>query len=255
MAILFGLVLLFLLLLGAALFLLALIFLAISVGLQLFGVAAGVAWVPTLATSVQLAAGSAFALGVILIAIGLTAFLSPAVRAFLKGLVLLVRLALSPAFTQLIHRLPQILRQTAALLDGGGRVLIAPQDPANAPDPPDVTNHPLTRVGSSLSDASTQFPEVPAIDFRLVPLWLKFDDHNNYVEGFIQKLPGMPDDAKIVIFMRKDAAATGPVTGALSGLGDVFEDAGRNAVNVGTEMRQTAVTLNQGADLIEQALQ
>lgn len=120
MPIVFGLILLCLFILGAALFFLALVFLAINLGFQLFGatIGGGAGWLPSLSTSVQLASGSAFALGVVLVGIGLIAFLSPAVRAFVKGLALLFRLALSPVFTDLMRQLPNVLRQTAAVLDG-----------------------------------------------------------------------------------------------------------------------------------------
>src|SRR2546422_7710112 len=125
MVIIIGFILLFLLLLGAALFLLSIIFLGIGVGIQLFGVAVGsnAVWIPTLATNVELAAGSAFALGVVLAIIGLSAFLFPAVRVFLKGLILLFRIALSPVFTQLLQSLPQALGTIALLLENAGKLL------------------------------------------------------------------------------------------------------------------------------------
>jgi len=256
MPIVFGLILLCLFILGAALFFLALVFLAINLGLQLFGatIGGGAAWLPSLTTSVQLASGSAFALGVVLVGIGLIAFLSPAVRAFVKGLALLFRLALSPVFTDLMRQLPNVLRQTAAVLDGGGRFLVSPTDPAHAPDSPDAQHHPLTMAGNDLNNASSGFPEVPVITYELKPLWLKIEN-NHYVEGYVPQPLLAPDKAQVVTSLSQSAATVTPVTSALSNLGGLLHDAGYNAINVGSDMRQAATTLDHAADLIEQVFQ
>jgi hypothetical protein len=232
MVIVIGFFLLFLLLLGGALFLLALVFLGIGAGLQLFAtlVGAAAASIVTLAAGIQLAAGAAFALGVVLIAIGVAAFLFPSVRLFVRGLIVLLRLAANNLHS-LLANLPVLLRTAADLQDAAGGVLVGAAGPF------------FTTAGNSLVTSANSVPAIPTVQFTTQSLWVPSD------------LVGNGVTLNVVTSITIGSAPITPIVNALTASGNAVTNVGQNAISVGQGMQQTATTLRDMATAIEQASQ
>ena len=254
MAMLLGFSLLFLLLLGGGLFLLSLIFVAIGVGMQLFSALASsnVPWVPPLAMGIQLAATTAFALGVVLIVVGLTAFLFPAVRAFLNGLRILFRLALD---SQLMVDLPVWLRAAAAALRAGGVLLCGPAEGPTTGSATDMLNQAQAR----LHDAGNAVPSVPTVSHNHEQFFLETSTDQyggvHRVHGFVPRPPavsGIPD-IDIVTSVTIGSADVSPFANALNYSGDRVAELKGSVEGTGKVLHETANALDEIAGLVEQS--
>ena len=236
--VLFGFVLFGVFLLGLALVALSLLLLGVALGLQafvaVFAITGGPA--PGVATAVLLAAGAGFVLGLIVVAIGSSSLLFAPVRALLRGIWLVARMA-SHGFP-FISALVGLLRGSALALETGASVL---QGAASAS---------LTNVGDFLIDAGNALPPIPRIEFQTESLWLKFDSHGNRTEGFLPKPPLIPD-VEIVTSMSKTTADASPIETALVNSGGSVKTVGDKIEDAGDSFADTAQAMNDMADLLE----
>lgn len=255
MAILLGFTLLFLLLLGAAVFLLALIFLAIGAGIQLFAALIGssAAWVPTLAMGVQLAAGAAFALGLVLAAIGLAAFLFPSVRAFVKGLLLLFRLAANN-LQGLLALLPPLLETMAGLLEYTAMILVGPLDPPLSQAGVKPVKDLLTEAGGTLESVGNNFPQIPSPQPTDRPLFREEHDDHSYKDGFVPNPFGLPQ-VRFVTGVTLGFQAVPLVPQKLVQSGQHVNSFAAQVAGIAQMMRNAAADLRNLANLVQQALQ
>jgi hypothetical protein len=246
-----GFILFAVLVLGAALCVLALLLLGAALGAQLLALilaAAGASALASTAGALQLLAAAAFAFGIVLVIVGALSLLFPAVRAFLDGLRLLLRIAMHGL---LIEGLPGILRTAATALETGGNVLAGPRD---GPAEGSVSDG-LTKAGQKLIAASAAVPQVKTVAPAREALWLRFNNAGHRTQGYVPQPAGAPDDATIVTNVVVGDAPISTLTSALDQSGGFVQGLGTGAANTGHALQDSASALREAATLIEQATQ
>ena len=232
-----GFTLLAVLVLGGALFLLSLLLLGVALGLQalvaIVALGPGGGAVLSLATSIQLAAGSGFALGLLLVIVGSASLFFTVIRTFLKGLFLLLQFAANSV--PFFGFLPDALRSVATLIEAVKGVVTGTNS----------VSEKLHLAGDALNTAGNNI-EIPTV----VPQTESLRD----LLG-----PAAPDIHVVTSLVFGTAPTDTPpislVVDGLTNTGDRVNDVGDKADGIGSDLGDIATAINGIATLIEEATQ